>query len=74
MWHNNKSVVRTHAKIGSQQAWAIVQGVGSGWLQVKPASADGVTNVYTILTVALANNRNVDVYVTDNKISQATLR
>ncbi|WP_041273007.1 hypothetical protein [Desulforapulum autotrophicum] len=74
MWHNNKAVVRTHVKNGSQQAWAIVQGVSSGWLRIKPAVADGVSNLNTILSVALANNRKVDVYVVGNEISQATLR
>jgi hypothetical protein len=55
-------------------AWAIVAGVGSGWLRITPNSADGVTNIYNILSMALANNRHVDVYVTNNEISQATLR
>ena len=74
MWHNNKTVVRTHAKNGNQMAWAIVQGVGSGWLRIRPASPDGVTNVYMILSMALANNRRVDVLVDGNQITQATLR
>lgn len=74
MWHNAKTVVRTHAKNGGQQAWAIIQGVGSGWLRIKPASPDGVSNIHLILTAALANGRKVDVYVIGNQISQATLR
>lgn len=74
MWHNAKDVVRTHCKSPSQQAWAIVSGVGSGWLRIKPGAADGVTNIYMILSMALANGRKVDVYVQSNEISQATLR
>jgi hypothetical protein len=74
MWHNNLQVSRTHAKNGAQLAWAIVPGVGSGWLQIKPDSADGVTNVFMILSTALANNRSVDVYVQSGQITQATLR
>jgi hypothetical protein len=74
MWHNNRTVVRTHAKNGSQLAWAIVHGVGRGWLRIRPASPDGVTNVYMILSMALANNRRVDVLVDGNQITQATLR
>ncbi len=73
MWHNNLSVTRTHCKNGSQQAWAIVSSI-SGWKRVKPASTDGVTNVFMILSAALANNRKVDVYIRDNHIEQATLR
>lgn len=73
MWHKNKSVIRTGAKNGGQQAWAIVQGVGSGWLRIKPAAPDGVSNIHLILSTALANNRKVDVYVVGDEISQATL-
>ncbi len=73
MWHNNISVIRTHCKNSSQAAWAIVSGI-SGWKQIKPSSADGVTNVFSILNVALANNRKVDVYIKSGYIEQATLR
>ncbi len=74
MWYNDKQVIRTHAKDGAQQAWAIVSGVGTSWLRIKPNAADGVSNIYMILSTALANNRKVDVFVTNNEISQATLR
>lgn len=73
MWHNNVSVIRTHSKNGSQMAWAIVSGV-SGWQRIRPGSADGVTNVFSILNVALANSRRVDVYIQGGYIEQATLR
>jgi hypothetical protein len=72
VWQNNKTVIRTHAKYHSQMAWAILD--GSGWLRVKPRSADGVTDVFMILCEALANNRKVDVYIRDGQIEQATLR
>ena len=76
MWHNNKSVVRTHSKNGSQLAWAIVNGVASnGWVRIRPSATDGVTNVLMILTAARANNRSVDVFLdSGNQITQATLR
>ena len=73
MWHNNKTVTRTHCKAGSQQAWAIVQDVDPNWLRVKTGSADGVTNIYMILNIALSNSRKVDVFVDGGMISQATL-
>jgi len=72
VWQYNKRVIRVHAKSGSRQAWAIID--GSGWLRIQPTSSDGVTNVMAILCEALANNRHVDVLVTGGAISQATLR
>jgi hypothetical protein len=54
-------------------AWAIVGGI-SGWKRIRPTSTDGVTNIFLILSAARANNRNVDVYIKDNYIEQATLK
>lgn len=75
MWQNNKTVVRAHCKNGSKMAWAIIGGI-SGWKRIKPTSTDGVSNIFTILSVALANGRNVDVFISadGNNIEQATLR
>ena len=72
MWHYNQTVIRTHAKVPSQMAWAYLQGMG--WLRVKPNSPDGVTNVFEILCEALANSRKVDVFIQSGLITQATLR
>jgi hypothetical protein len=74
MWHNNKQVTRTHAKHSAQQAWAIISGVSNNWLQIQPNAPDGVGNVHMILSTALANNRRVDVLVTNGQITEATLR
>lgn len=74
MWHNAKDVVRTHCKSGTQQAWAIVKDVSSGWLRIKTGAPDGVTNIYMILSMALASGRKVDVFVEANEIKEATLR
>ena len=73
MWQNNKKVTRTHSKSGTKQAWAIISGI-SGWKRIKTTSVDGVTNIYMILCVALANNRSVDVLIDGNEIKEATLR
>jgi hypothetical protein len=54
-------------------AWAVIGGLG-GWHRILPASPDGVTNVFTILSIALANSRRVDVYIKAGNIEQATLR
>jgi hypothetical protein len=75
MWYNDKTVIATHTKNGTQMAWAIVSGVGiTGWIRIKPASADGVSNVFMILCTALANNRKVDVLIENGEILQATLK
>ena len=74
MWYNGKKVLRIHSKNGAQMAWAIVSGVGSGWLRIAPATPDGVTNIHMILSTALANSRLVDVFMQNNEISQATLQ
>lgn len=75
IWHNDKLVVATHAKTGSQQAWAILGDMGPlVWRQIRPKAPDGVTQVLLILSEALANNRRVDVYIRDGGIEEATLR
>jgi hypothetical protein len=73
MWHNNVTVAKTHAKDGSRMAWAIINGV-SGWKRIRSTTPDGVSNLHLLLSTALANNRNVDVYIQSNEITQATLR
>ncbi len=73
MWHNDKSVVRTHAKDGTMMAWAIVSDV-AGWKRIRTTSPDGVANLHLLLSAALANNRKVDVFIAGNEITQATLR
>ncbi len=76
MWYNNVKVMRTHCKNGTQMAWALISGIPgiSGWLSIKPNSADGVTNVFLVLCAALANNRSVDVLIESGQVTQATLR
>ncbi|NHF58114.1 hypothetical protein FK220_002090 [Flavobacteriaceae bacterium TP-CH-4] len=41
----------------------------TGWLQIAPTSADGVTNVLGILTAANANGHQVNVKIDSNKIT-----
>jgi hypothetical protein len=75
IWHNNKPVVATHAKSGSQLAWVILGDMGPlVWRQIRPRAPSGVTEILLILTEALANNRRVDVYIRDGAIEEATLR
>lgn len=75
MWYNDKIVVRTHAKIGTQMCWAIIGGGPvPGWIRIKPSTSDGVSNVFSILCIAQATGRHVDVYIPSGEIEQATLR
>lgn len=73
MWYNSKTIVRTYTSHHSQNCWAIVSGV-SGWKKVKTGATDGVTNVFTALCAARANNRTVDVYIVSNMIERVVLR
>ena len=71
-WYYNKTLIRTHAKIGSQMAWAYF--TDSSWISVRPGSPDGVANVFEILCVALALSHKVDVFINDGEIEQVTLK
>ena len=71
-WWNNISVVRTHAKSHPQMTWALVS--GSSWIRLRPNAPDGISNEFSLLCKALANNRKVDIYVKDSQIEQVTLR
>lgn len=51
----------TFARPGSRDAWAHLPSPSSGWRKVKPTSTDGVTNVFLLLTLAKANNRQAHV-------------
>ena len=73
MWHNNKTVTRTYATSGGQNAWAIISGI-SGWKRVKTGAADGVTNVFVALCAARANDRKVSVYIESNLITRVQLQ
>jgi len=76
-WIYDLNVLKTHAKNGSQMAWAFLSDAGGAsneWLLVRPAAADGVANVFAVLCNALAKGRKVDVLLDEGQISQATLK
>jgi len=72
-WQNDRTVLRTHAKSGSKQAWVFLQGE-SIWHSVDAGSADGTTNLLMTLSEGLANNRKVDVLIRDGRVVEATLK
>lgn len=73
MWYNNKAVSFTHCKTGSQQCWAIIEGI-SGWQRIRVGFAESVTSIAGLLSIAKANGRKVDVYIKNNLIEEVTLR
>jgi hypothetical protein len=74
MWYNNRKVIAAHAKDGSRQAWVIIENAPPGWLKIRAGADDGVTNLLTMLTIACANGRLVDVYIDGNEITQVTIK
>lgn len=67
-WISNKLVERTYAHTNTKFAYAIIEGL-SGWRRIASNSADGVTNVLTILDDARAKEKRVHVYIgSDNLI------
>ncbi len=71
-WQTDKRVIRVHAKHSAKSGWAILD--GSGWLRVRPTSADGVTDALMVLCEARAKDRRVDVLLRAGEIVEATLR
>jgi hypothetical protein len=59
-WNYNHKVNYTYAHHGSQYVYAYLDG-GLGWKRVKTGAADGVTNLFLLLTTAKANDRQVHV-------------
>ena len=70
MWHNSKDVKYVYTTHGSQTAYAIVSDV-AGWKRIKADSTDGVSNVATLLSVAKAHGRKVNVYIDSDQITRA---
>lgn len=58
-WLYNKKVTAVFASVHAQNAWALIDGVG--WRRVATSSADGVTNLFSLLTEACASNGLVHV-------------
>lgn len=73
MWHNGKKVTRTFTSRHSQNCHAIISTI-SGWKKVKTGNDGGVSNVFTVLTTAHANNKTVDVFIANNQIEQVVMR
>lgn len=71
MWYYGKTVRYVSSYATSKTCHAILNGIPgmTDWLSVTPTSTDGVTNVISILTAAVASGHQVNVEVTANKIT-----
>lgn len=72
MWNNNQLVRYVYATHGSQQVWAIFNGL-SGWKRVKTGATDAVANIAELLSTAKAHGRKVNVYLQGNEITRAVM-
>ena len=72
MWKNNVDVQYCYTAPAPMYCYAIISGE-SGWKRVKATSADGVSNVFTALAAAKANNRKVNVYFDGAEIAAVVL-
>ena len=70
-WHSNVTVAHAYSSHHSQNAWAYFTGLG--WRKIQAGAPDGVTNMLTLLTQAVAEGRKVTVYADGDFVYQAYL-
>ena len=71
MWYNGKTVKYVSSYATSKTCHAIINDIPglTGWLSITPTSTDGVTNIISILTAAVASGRSVNIEITASKIT-----
>lgn len=71
MWYYGKTVRYVSSYATSKSCAAIMNDIPgmTGWLTIAPTSTDGVTNVISILTAAVASGHSVNVQITSNTIT-----
>lgn len=71
MWYYGKTVRYVSSYATSKTCHTIMDGIPgmTGWLSIKPTSTDGVTNVISILTAAVASGRQVNIEITSNVVT-----
>jgi hypothetical protein len=71
MWYYGKTVQYVSSYATSKTCHAIIKDIPglTSWIQVQPTSTDGVTNVISILTSAVASGKAVNVEITSNLIT-----
>lgn len=71
MWYNNKTIKNVASYSGTKNTWAIINGITgmTSWIRISTSSADGGTNILSILTSAFVNGKAVNVQITNNMIT-----
>jgi hypothetical protein len=70
MWYYGKTVKYVSSSATSKTCHAMINIPElPGWLSITPTSTDGVTNVISILTAAVASGHSVNVEITSNAIT-----
>lgn len=65
-WHANKKVIRTYSTYQSKAAWAYMEDLG--WRRVDPSTADGVTNMFTMLCQAQVSGKVLTILADGSKL------
>jgi hypothetical protein len=71
MWYYGKTVRYVSSYATTKTCHAIINDIPgmTSWLGIKPTSTDGVTNIISILTAAVASGKSVNVEITSNTIT-----
>ncbi len=71
MWYFGKTVRYVSSYATSKNCHAIINDIPglAGWIAITPTSTDGVTNIISILTAAVASGRSVNVQIISNSIT-----
>jgi C1A family cysteine protease len=70
-WLSNVTVSQVYASRDSQNAWAHI--AGYGWRRIQTGSPDGITNMLTLLSMAVAEGKKVTVYADGDFVYQGYL-
>lgn len=67
------TINQVFSRAGSQDVWAHLAGSINAWKRVKTGSADGVTNICSILASAKASNKQAYIVIAGDVITEAYL-
>lgn len=70
-WQSNVTVSQVFASRDSQNAWAYFAGIG--WRKIQAGTSDGITNMLTLFSQAVAKNKTVTIYFDGDFVYQAYL-
>ena len=71
IWHRGINLSRVYCTNAARNAWAEVHGLG--WRKVRASSASGVTNMFSVLCDAAANDKKVDIYMDESTMDRVNV-